>query len=72
MKDTAPRVSENAQNNQFTQLLINTWTAAAHPLPPGFSAYGILQVSILEWVAIRPPGDLSDPGIELTSPMTPA
>ena len=36
--------------------------------PPGSSAHGILLARILEWVAISPPGDLPDPGIEPTSP----
>ena len=40
--------------------------------PPGSLVHGILQARILEWVAIPPPGDLPDPGIEspvsLTSP----
>ena len=33
---------------------------------------GILQARILEWVAIPPPGDLPDPGIEPVSPVSPA
>ena len=32
--------------------------------PPGSSVNGILQARILEWVAIPPPRDLPDPGIE--------
>ena len=36
---------------------------------PGSSVHGILQAGILEWVAISSPGDLSDPGIEPTSPV---
>ena len=40
--------------------------------PPGFSVHGILQGRILEWVAIPPPGDLPDPGIEPASLMSPA
>ena len=32
--------------------------------PPGSSVHGILQARILEWVAMPPPGDLSDPGIK--------
>ena len=40
--------------------------------PPGFSAHGILQARILEWVAIPPPGDLPDPRIKPKSPMSPA
>jgi len=31
---------------------------------PGHSVHGISQARILEWVAIPPPGDLPDPGIE--------
>ena len=34
---------------------------------PGFSVHGILQARILEWVAMPPPGDLPDPGIEPAS-----
>ena len=30
--------------------------------PPGSSDHGILQVRILEWVAMPSPGDLPDPG----------
>jgi len=37
--------------------------------PPGFSVYEIFQARILEWVAFPPPGDLPDPGIQLTSPV---
>ena len=33
----------------------------------GFPVHGILQVRILEWVAIPSPGDLSDPGIQPVS-----
>ena len=38
---------------------------------PGSSVHGILQARILEWVAI-PPGDLPDPGIKPSFPMSPA
>ena len=31
---------------------------------PGSSVCGILQAGILEWVAIPPPGDPLDPGME--------
>ena len=34
--------------------------------------HGILQARILEWVVMAPPGNLSDPGIEPTSLVTPA
>ena len=40
--------------------------------PPGSSVHGILQGRILEWVAIPPPRDLPDLGIEPTSLMSPA
>ena len=40
--------------------------------PPGFSVHGILQASILEWVAMPSSGDLPDPGIEPASLWSPA
>ena len=39
---------------------------------PGSSGHGISHAVIVEWVAISPPGDIPDPGIELTSPASPA
>ena len=36
--------------------------------PPGSSVHGIVQARILEWVAISPPGDLPNQGIEPASP----
>ena len=36
--------------------------------PLGSSVHEILQARILEWVAMPPPGDLPDPGIEVGSP----
>ena len=36
---------------------------------PGSSVHGVSQARILEWVAISPPEDLPDPGIEPRSPM---
>ena len=39
---------------------------------PGFSAYGIFQARILEWVAISSSRDLPDPGIESATPVSPA
>ena len=36
--------------------------------PPGFSVHGILQVRILEWVAMSSSRDVPDPGIEPGSP----
>ena len=38
--------------------------------PAGSSVQGILQARILEWVPRPPPGDLPDPGIEPTSPVS--
>ena len=40
--------------------------------PPGSSVHGIFQAIILEWIAISFFRDLPDPGIELTSLMSPA
>ena len=43
-----------------------------HPMecsPPGSSVHGILQMRILEWVAVPSPGDLPDPGMKPTSPV---
>ena len=37
--------------------------------PPGSSVHGILQIRILEWVAMPPPGALPNPGIESASPV---
>ena len=50
------------------QLFATPWTVVHQ----ASSVHGILQARTLEWVAIPPPGDLPDPGIEppasLTSP----
>ena len=44
------------------------WTAACQaPL-----SLGILQATVLEWVALPSPGDLPDPGIKPMSPVSPA
>ena len=40
--------------------------------PPDSSVHGISQARILEWVAIPPPGNLLDPGIEPVSLASPA
>ena len=40
--------------------------------PPGFSGHGILQESILEWVAISFSSGFPDPGIKPASPVSPA
>ena len=36
--------------------------------PMDYTVHGIIQASILEWVAFPSPGDLPNPGIELRSP----
>ena len=36
--------------------------------PMDYRVHGILQARILEWVAVPSPGDLPNPGIELTCP----
>ena len=40
--------------------------------PPGSSVHGILQARIQSRLPFPPPGDLSGPGIEPASPMSPA
>ena len=39
-----------------------------HCSPPVSSVHGILQARILEWVPFPSPGDLPNPGMELSSP----
>ena len=39
---------------------------------PGSSVHGVLQAGILKWVAMPPPGDLLQPGMEPTSLKSPA
>ena len=39
--------------------------------PPGSSVHEIVQARIVEWIAVPPPGDLPDTGIEATSLMSP-
>ena len=39
--------------------------------PPGSSVHGILQARYWSGLSCPPPGDLPDPGIELSSPMSP-
>ena len=39
---------------------------------PGSSVHGILQARTWEWVAVPPPGDLSEPGMEPIPPAPPA
>ena len=40
--------------------------------PLGSSDYGNLQARMLEWFSIASSGDLSDPGFEPMSPVSPA
>ena len=47
--------------------LCNPWTVARQA-----PVCGISQARLLEWVAIPPPGDLPDPGIEPASPVASA
>ena len=45
-----------------------------HPVdysPPGSSVHGVLQASILDWVAMVSSRDVPDPGIEPTSLASP-
>ena len=73
--------SVNSHGTHFFQMYLITFKSASvscsvmsdslRPTdgsPPGSSVQGILQVRILEWVAISFPGDLSDLGIEPRSP----
>jgi len=46
-------------------LFTTPWTVAHQE---GSFAHGIFQASILEGVAIPPPGDLPDPGVKPASP----
>ena len=39
--------------------------------PPDSTVHGIFQARILQWIAMPPPGDLPDPGIEPVSPVSP-
>ena len=60
-----------AHVGQFShvQLFVTPWTVCS---PAGSSVQGILQATILEWVAMPPPGDLPDPGIKPMYLMSPA
>ena len=40
--------------------------------PPGSSAHGILQAEYWSGLPFPPPGDLPDPGIKLSSLLSPA
>ena len=51
------------RSNSCAQLCL-TLCVCTDCSPPGSSAHGIVWARILEWVAIPPPRDLPDPGIE--------
>ena len=54
------------------QVFATLWTVAPHPSPaPGFSVHGILQDGYWSGLSYPPPRDLSNPGIEPTSPKAP-
>ena len=52
---------------KLPQLCPTLWDPMDCSLPDS-SVYGILQVRILDWVAMPPPRDLPNPGIEPRSP----
>ena len=56
-----------AKSLQSCPTLCNTMDCS----PPGSSVHGILQARTLEYVAMPSSGDLYNPGIELTSVMSP-
>ena len=56
---------------QVTSVVLTLCDAVDYS-PPCSSVHGILQVRILERVAILPLGDLPDPGIQLASVKSPA
>ena len=54
---------------------LQSCTTLCNPMdysPLGSSVRGILQASVLEWVAMPSPGDLPNPGNEPVSIMSPA
>ena len=56
-------------------LVAQSCLTLCHPMdcsPPGSSVHRISQTRILEWVAFPSPGDLSDPGMEPESVVSPA
>ena len=42
------------------------------PVDCSSSVHGVIQARMLERVELPPPGDLSDPGVKLASPVFPA
>ena len=64
-------VRTQTKPNMLSAKLVQSYpTLGAHELlcPPGSSVHGILQVRILEWIAISFSSGLPDPGIKPWSP----
>ena len=57
---------------QYESIMLSHFCDPMDHGPPGSSVHEVLQPRILEWVAMPPPGDLPDPGIEPASPASPA
>ena len=55
-------------SNFSVQFLANLWTVA-HQAP---LSLGFLRQEYWRWLPFPPPGDLPDPGMELTTPASPA
>ena len=62
-----PKPCRHAQFFQSRPTLCNPMDCSS----PGSSVHEIVQARILECVAMPPPGDFPDPGIEPTSPVSP-
>ena len=56
------------EEEMATHSSIPAWRVPWTEEPGGLQSMGILQARILEWVAMTPPGDLPNPGIEPRSP----
>ena len=56
---------------KLLQSCLTLWNPVGYSFPCS-SVHGILQVRILGWVAMIPPGDLPNPGIKPVSLMSPA
>ena len=65
LKRTSKAYCNCAKYGKSLQSCLTLW-------PHGSSVHGILQARILEWVAFPSPGDLSNPGIEPASLVSPA
>jgi len=70
----ASLVAQMVQKMCMHAKLLQLCPALCHPMdhrPPGSSSHGLLQARILQWVSC-PPWDLSYPGSEPASLMSPA